>query len=188
MDVPIHTNMDDSNNEGVTQRPVQPAAPGVRPMRRDDLPAVEVVLNSAFKKTGLDRNFDFGAYVETLFFSSPVFDPEYGSVVYDAGESGVTSVILAVPMRFVANGKPITARLLCAFASKGKLGALGAARLSRGMRATKHDMLFSDTASPSAPIIGLRSAAACCRWKACNGTRRSSLSARLPCACRAVRK
>ncbi|TWC83807.1 hypothetical protein FB593_103200 [Rhizobium sp. SJZ105] len=148
MDVPIHTNMDDSNNEGATQRPVQPAAPGLRPMRRDDLPAVEVVLNSAFKKTGLDRNFDFGAYVETLFFSSPVFDPEYGSVVYDAGESGVTSVILAVPMRFVANGKPITARLLCAFASKGKLGALGAARLSRGMRATKHDMLFSDTASP----------------------------------------
>ncbi|WP_323688146.1 hypothetical protein [Rhizobium sp. AN69] len=117
-------------------------------MRRDDVPAVEVVLNSAFKKTGRDRNFDFGAYVETLFFSSPVFDPEYGSVVYDAGESGVTSVILAVPMRFVANGKPITARLLCAFASKGKLGALGAARLSRGMRATKHDMLFSDTSLP----------------------------------------
>jgi hypothetical protein len=140
--------MDESDNEGPAQRPVQPSAPGVRPMRRDDVPAVEVVLNSAFKKTGLDRNFDFGAYVETLFFSSPAFDPEYGSVVYDAGESGVTSVILAVPMRFVVNGKTITARLLCAFASKGKLGALGAARLSRGMRATKHDMLFSDTASP----------------------------------------
>lgn len=45
--------MDDSNNEGATQRPVQPAAPGVRPMRRDDLPAVEVVLNSAFKRPGL---------------------------------------------------------------------------------------------------------------------------------------
>lgn len=82
-----------------------------------------------------------------MFFGSPVFHPDHGSVVYDAGENGVTSVILAVPMRFVANGKTITARLLCAFASKGKLGALGAARLSRGMRATKHDMLFSDTAS-----------------------------------------
>ncbi len=148
MDVPIHTKMDDSNNDQPAQRPVQPSAPGVRPMRREDVPAVERVLNSAFKKTGRDRNFDFRSYVETLFFDSPAFDPEYGSVVYDAGESGVTSVILAVPMRFVANGKTVTARLLCAFASEGKLGALGAARLSRGMRATKHDMLFSDTASP----------------------------------------
>ncbi|MGG2475890.1 GNAT family N-acetyltransferase, partial [Rhizobium sp. BR5] len=42
-----------------TQRPVQPSAPGVRPMRRDDVPAVERVLNSAFRKTGRDRNFDF---------------------------------------------------------------------------------------------------------------------------------
>lgn len=147
MDVRIDTRMDDSNNDQSTQRPVR-AAPGVRPMRRDDVPAVEMVLNSAFKKTGREGNFDFRSYVETLFFSSPAFNPDHGSVVYDAGENGVTSVILALPMRFVANGKTVTARLLCAFASKGKLGSLGAARLSRAMRATKHDMLFSDTASP----------------------------------------
>ncbi|WP_175416779.1 MULTISPECIES: GNAT family N-acetyltransferase [Agrobacterium] len=116
-------------------------------MRRDDLPAVETVLNSAFKKTGQERNFDFRSYIERLFFGSPAFSPENGSVVYDTGDR-VTSVILAIPMRFVVHGKTITARLLCAFASDGKLGALGAARLSRGMRASKHDMLFSDTASP----------------------------------------
>ncbi|CUX29293.1 Conserved hypothetical protein [Agrobacterium genomosp. 13 str. CFBP 6927] len=148
MDVPIHTNMDDSNNDQSTQRPVQTGATGVRPMLREDVPAVEVVLDSAFKKTGREGSFDFRSYIETLFFGSPAFHPDHGSVVYDAGENGVTSVILAIPMRFVANGETITARLLCAFASKGKLGALGAARLSRGMRATKHDMLFSDTASP----------------------------------------
>ncbi|WP_174020799.1 GNAT family N-acetyltransferase [Agrobacterium fabrum] len=116
-------------------------------MRRDDLPAVEAVLNSAFKKTGQERNFNFSSYIESLFFGSPAFSPENGSVVYDTGER-VTSVILAIPMRFVVHGKTITARLLCAFASDGKLGALGAARLSRGMRASKHDLLFSDTASP----------------------------------------
>ncbi|CVI61045.1 MULTISPECIES: GNAT family N-acetyltransferase [Agrobacterium] len=116
-------------------------------MRRDDMPAVEAVLNSAFRKTGQERNFDFRSYIEKLFFGSPAFSPENGSVVYDAGDR-VTSVILAVPMRFIVHGKPVTARLLCAFASDGKIGALGAARLSRGMRASKHDMLFSDTASP----------------------------------------
>ena len=148
MDVPRHTNMDDGDSGQSTRCPDKPGTVGIRPMRRDDVEAVEVVLNSAFKKTGREVNFDLRSYVETLFFSSPIFDPEYGSVVYDAGENRVTSVILAVPMRFIANGKAITARLLCAFASDGKLGALGAARLSRSMRAAKHDMLFSDTASP----------------------------------------
>lgn len=147
MDVQIHTNIGDGDSGEATQRPVQLSATGVRPMRRDDLPAVETVLNSAFKKTGQERNFDFRSYIERLFFGSPAFSPENGSVVYDTGDR-VTSVILAIPMRFVVHGKTITARLLCAFASDGKLGALGAARLSRGMRASKHDMLFSDTASP----------------------------------------
>ncbi|QCL74772.1 GNAT family N-acetyltransferase [Agrobacterium tumefaciens] len=143
----MHTNIGDGDSSEATQRPVQLSATGVRPMRRDDLPAVETVLNSAFKKTGQERNFDFRSYIERLFFGSPAFSPENGSVVYDTGDR-VTSVILAIPMRFVVHGKTITARLLCAFASDGKLGALGAARLSRGMRASKHDMLFSDTASP----------------------------------------
>ncbi|MNX84121.1 hypothetical protein D3C86_1159060 [compost metagenome] len=39
---------------------------------------------------------------------------------------------------------------------------------------------------PLAPITGWRPGATCCRLKACNGTRRSSPSAPLPCACRAV--
>ena len=147
MDVQMHTHSGNGNSDQSTQRPAQLSATGIRPMRSDDLPAVEAVLNSAFKKTGQDRNFDFRSYIERLFFGSPVFSPENGSVVYDTGER-VTSVILAIPMRFVVHGKTITARLLCAFASDGKLGALGAARLSRGMRASKHDMLFSDTASP----------------------------------------
>ncbi len=148
MDVPRHTSMDDGDSGQSAPCPAKPGAVGIRAMRREDVPAVEAVLNSAFKKTGHERNFNFRAYIETLFFSSPAFDPDYGSVVYDAGENRVTSVILAVPMRFIANGKTITARLLCAFASDGKLGALGAARLSRSMRASKHEMLFSDTASP----------------------------------------
>ena len=147
MDVQMHTHSGNGNSDQSTQCPAQLSATGIRPMRRDDLPAVEAVLNSAFKKTGQERNFNFRSYIESLFFGSPVFSPENGSVVYDTGER-VTSVILAIPMRFVVHGKTITARLLCAFASDGKLGALGAARLSRGMRASKHDMLFSDTASP----------------------------------------
>ncbi len=147
MDVKMHANIGDGDRGQPTQRPVQSSVAGVRPMRRDDVPAVEGVLNSAFRKTGQERNFDFRCYIEKLFFGSPAFSPENGSVLYDTGDR-VTSVILAVPMRFVVHGKPVTARLLCAFASDGKLGALGAARLSRGMRASKHDMLFSDTASP----------------------------------------
>jgi len=148
VDVKIHADTDDGDVSQPTKILPQPGVPGVRPMRREDLPAVHAVLNNAFRKTADKGNFDLRAYIEKLFFGSPAFSPDNGSVVYDAGENGITSVILAVPMRFVVNGKTITARLLCAFASDGKKGAFGAARLSRGMRASRHDMLFSDTASP----------------------------------------
>jgi hypothetical protein len=40
------------------------------------------------------------------------------------------------------------ARLLCAFMSEGKAGAVGAACLARAMRAARQDMCFSDNSSP----------------------------------------
>lgn len=187
MDVPIHTNMDDSNNEGATQRPVQPAAPGVRPMRRDDLPAVEVVLNSAFKRPGLIETSTSALTSKHCFSAVLCLIPNMAALSTMLERAALQALSLPSPCGLSRTENPLPQG--CYVLSRRKENsAHSAPRLSRGMRATKHDMLFSDTASPSAPIIGLRSAAACCRWKACNGTRRSSLSARLPCACRAVRK
>lgn len=117
-------------------------------MRREDIPAVEALLSAAFRKTPAEARFDTGSYIETVFFDSPAYDPRRGSVVYDMAEGRITSVILALPMRFVANGETVVARLLCAFASDGARGAVGAACLSRGMRPMRQDLCFSDTSSP----------------------------------------
>lgn len=123
-------------------------ASGPRPMEKSDVQAVEKLINSAFGKTRQNPKFDLRAYILEVFFNSPVYDRAHGSVVYDAGDNRITSVVLALPMRFIAGRERIVARLLCAFASDAKNGATGAARLSRTMRASQQDLCFTDTSSP----------------------------------------
>src|SRR5690606_18068632 len=89
------------------------------------------------------------AYIETVFFGSPHYSEEHGSIVYDDGRKGVTAALLSLPMPFVAHDRPVMARLLCAFMSDGtKGGMLGAARLARSLRAGQVEFCFSDNASP----------------------------------------
>lgn len=120
---------------------------GIRPMARADIPAVEAIFRTAFARgrpTG-----DLAAYIETVFFGSPHYSEEHGSIVYDDGRKGVTAALLSLPMPFVAHDRPVMARLLCAFMSDGtKGGMLGAARLARSLRAGQVEFCFSDNASP----------------------------------------
>ena len=120
---------------------------GIRPMTRDDIPAVEAIFRTAFAKHGpVD---DLGAYIEKLFFTSPHYSDEHGSIVYEDAKKGVTSAIFSLPMPFEVHGRPVTARLLCAFMSDGtKSGALGAGRITRSLRADQVEFCFTDNASP----------------------------------------
>lgn len=120
---------------------------GTRPMAPDDVPAVGRLFNRIFRRHD-QASDDLGWYLETVFFGSPHYSPELGSVVHENGANGIDSAILSVPMAFMINGRPTMARLLCAFMADGKAGAVGAARLARTMRAARQDMCFSDNASP----------------------------------------
>lgn len=123
-----------------------PRRAGLRPMKREDIPAVESIFRTAFAKgrpTG-----DLASYIETVYFGSPHYSEENGSIVYDDGRNGVTSAILSLPMPFVAHGEPVMARLLCAFMSDGtKGGALGAARMARSLRSEQVEFCFTNNAS-----------------------------------------
>ena len=123
-------------------------AGGVRPMSRSDIPAVAQLFSRTFRARKDVVAPGLEAYLETVFFGSPHYRPENGSMVH-AGENGVTSAILAVPMQFSAHGRPVLARLLCAFMADGKDGAAGAARLARQMHAVRQEMCFSDSSSPA---------------------------------------
>jgi hypothetical protein len=126
-----------------------PARTGsVRPMTRSDIPTVARLFSKTFRARKNAVAPDLEAYLETVFFGSPHYRPEHGSMVH-AGENGVTSAILAVPMEFSAHGRPVMARLLCAFMADGKDGAAGAARLARQMHAARQEMCFSDSSSPA---------------------------------------
>ncbi|WP_208179754.1 GNAT family N-acetyltransferase [Sinorhizobium medicae] len=120
----------------------------IRPMTPGDVPAVGRLFNRIFRGHDRAPGDDLGRYIETVFFGSPQYHPDLGSVVHENAAGGIDSAILSVPMAFMVNGHPITARLLCAFMAESKAGAVGAARLARSMRAARQDMCFSDNASP----------------------------------------
>ncbi len=121
---------------------------GTRPMAPGDIPAVGRLFYRIFRRHHQASHDDLERYLETVFFGSPHYSPELGSVVHENGAAGIDSAILSVPMAFMVNGRPTMARLLCAFMADGKAGAVGAARLARTMRAARQDMCFSDNASP----------------------------------------
>ncbi|WP_085033379.1 GNAT family N-acetyltransferase [Ensifer aridi] len=121
---------------------------GMRAMTPDDIPAVGRLFNRVFRKNDSEPGDDLASYLQTVFFGSPAYAPEVGSVVHESAAGSIDSAILSVPMAFTAHGRPITARLLCAFMADGKAGAAGAARLARSMRAVRQDLCFSDNASP----------------------------------------
>jgi hypothetical protein len=123
------------------------ARSGIRPMARADIPAVERIFCTAFAKQGASD--DLGAYIEALFFDNPHYSDENGSIVYEDAKKGVTSAIFSLPIPFEVHGRPVMARLLCAFMSDGtKSGALGAGRITRSLRADQVEFCFTDNASP----------------------------------------
>ncbi|WP_429811190.1 GNAT family N-acetyltransferase [Ensifer sp. B1-9] len=120
----------------------------VRAMEPRDVPIVSSMFTRIFRKREGAASEELRQYIETVFFGSPLYTPENGSIVYDDGTGGIGSAILALPMEFTVNGRRTVAKLLCAFMSEGKAGAVGAACLARAMRAAKQDMCFSDNSSP----------------------------------------
>lgn len=124
-----------------------PRVRGVRAMTHSDIPAVARLFSKTFRRGKTEIAPDLEPYLETLFFGSPLYRPEHGSIVHDSG-NGVTSTLLAVPMEIAVHGRPVTAKLLCAFMADGREGAAGAARLARQMRVAGQEMCFSDTSSP----------------------------------------
>jgi hypothetical protein len=120
----------------------------VRAMERSDLPAVADLFTRTFRKNSKKTDGHLAGYLETVFFGSPLYTPEVGSLVHLNEKSRIDSAILAMPVEFSVHGRPVTARLLCAFMADGKSGAAGAARLARMLRAARQDFCFSDNASP----------------------------------------
>lgn len=120
----------------------------VRAMERSDLPAIADLFTRTFRKNNRATDSQLAGYLETVFFSSPFYTPDAGSIVHLNETSAIDSAILAMPVEFNVHGRTVTAKILCAFMAEGKSGAAGAARLARMMRAARQDFCFSDNASP----------------------------------------
>lgn len=119
----------------------------LRAMRREDAPAIEALFQKAFAKGRSTGNL--ASYIQTLFFDCPHYSEEQGGLVYDDGDKGINAALLSLPMPFIVHGRPVTARLLCAFMSDGtRSGAIGAARITRSLSRSRTEFCFTDNASP----------------------------------------
>ncbi|TCN33287.1 GNAT family N-acetyltransferase [Sinorhizobium americanum] len=125
-----------------------PCPAGTRTMTRTDIPTIGRLFNKVFRSRDGAAGQDLCRYVEAVFFGSPFYAPEQGSIVHENGNGDIDSAILSLPMEFDAKGRRLVARLLCAFMVDGKAGAAGAARLARSVRAARQDLCFSDSSSP----------------------------------------
>jgi len=139
------TELSSTPDEGSRSRP---STGVVRAMERSDLPAIADLFTRTFRKQNRHTDSELAGYLETVFFGSPLYSPEVGSLVHLNETSTIDSAILAMPLEFMVHGRPVTARILCAFMAEGKSGAAGAARLARMLRAARQDFCFTDNASP----------------------------------------
>lgn len=116
-------------------------------MQRDDVSAVAGLFKTAFAK---ERPIgDLASYIETVFFDCPHYSEEHGSLVYENGNGEISTALLSLPMPFTVHGRPVLARLLCAFMSDGtRNGMAGATRISRSLSGGKIEFCFTDNASP----------------------------------------
>lgn len=121
----------------------------IRPMTVDDIPQVGRLFYKTFRQRAINSSNAFNDYFEQLFFGSPIYEQQYGSIVHETSTGQISSVVSAVPMQYRVNGKIITARLLCAFMTDPDMPCHGAAELALSIRPRNQDLCFTDSASPA---------------------------------------
>ena len=126
-----------------------PSQTGVaRPMVAADGPAVGRLFRKIFRGADQDADEDLLAFLHDLTFGSPSYEVQAGSFVFEKPDGGISSALLAVPMRFVVCDRIVTGRMMFAFMTEGAPALGGAGALSLGLRARQQDFTFTDTASP----------------------------------------
>lgn len=119
----------------------------VRPMRPSDVAAVARLFLKIFRRADKPAGPDLQDYLRTLALESPSYDETLGTQVYEQQDGRIRSVLLAVPMRFIACGTILPGRLLGVFMTDTE--AAGAAQLILALRPRRADFAFCDSASPT---------------------------------------
>jgi hypothetical protein len=121
----------------------------VRPMRPSDVAAVARLFLKIFRGADRPADAELEDYLASLVLASPSHDDTMGTQVYEQQDGRIRSVLLAVPMRFVAGGVVLPGRLLGAFMTDADKEAAGAAQLILALRPRRADFAFCDSASPT---------------------------------------
>lgn len=128
-----------------------------RTMVRADVPAVAALFKRVFRGDASPPSAAFSDYFEAMLFSSPRYDPAFGSVVHDAPDGAIDAVIASFPIEIAAGDTTYRGRILSSYMTENRSGATAGGRSSgtRGggdlpltLRRRNHDFLFTDTAKP----------------------------------------
>ncbi|PRD44308.1 GNAT family N-acetyltransferase [Phyllobacterium phragmitis] len=115
-------------------------------MEMDDIPQVGRIFFKVFRKKPIESPEEFNRYFKELFFTSPSYSRENGSIVHEGPDGRIDSVISVIPMQYSVVGRPVTARLLCTFMVDPAAAPRGPAKLTLAFR--RQDFCFTDSASP----------------------------------------
>ncbi|KXF79187.1 hypothetical protein ATN84_05530 [Paramesorhizobium deserti] len=115
-------------------------------MEVEDIPEVGRIFFRVFRKKPIDSPDEFNRYFKELFFTSPIYCRDNGSVVHEGPDGRIDSVISVIPMQYSVFGQPMTARLLCTYMVDPAAPPRGPAKLTLAFR--RKDFCFTDSASP----------------------------------------
>jgi hypothetical protein len=139
-----------SQSEAAPQSPVGAPRKGTaRLMTLADVPAVARLFLKIFRGADRPAGSDLEEYLRTLTLTSPSYSETTGTRVYAQQDGRIRSVLLAVPMAFVACGNVVPGRLLGVFMTDADKEAVGAAELILALRPKRADFAFCDSASPT---------------------------------------
>lgn len=79
----------------------------VRPLERQDLPAVATLFELVFRSATPHPPSGLASYFERLLFDQPFFDPELPSLVYDEPGEGIIGFIASHPRPFVCDERSL---------------------------------------------------------------------------------
>lgn len=114
-----------------------------------DIPQVGRSFMKIFRGRDVMPADGFDAYVRDLLFTSPFYDEDIGSLVYERPDGRIDSALLCVPIRFVVPDGALTGRMLCAFMTEPGSHSPGAAQITLSIRPKRQEFCFSDSASPT---------------------------------------
>lgn len=126
---------------------------GLRPFRRDDLPAVVALRQQVFQQSAHVSTAELTEYMDRIFFRGPWRDEEFPSLVFEGPSGRVTGFLGVLSRRMRLAGRPIRVVIGTQLMVIPGASGLPGLQLARALVNGPQDITLSDSANDSARVL-----------------------------------